>query len=181
MEKPFLDAKTLSCDLVIIPSGGTFRDLCLNNCSVGLHIGICDQAGQIMEFDKNGLKYPSNNPSWAHCLNLKFMEQLTPDLISNEIECDIIRQVWAQALRLIEIKQSTVYEKDTSNCLDFIVAFIKQFCHLLKEVDVMNKHKMIAKLESIDNKVLFCETFVVPRTSLAAKYLIFTEQTNKTF
>lgn len=112
-----------------------------------LHIGVTTSSGIIVEFDQCGLRRHSN-PLWEQCLLLGQV----PISWREHWDLTLLRvckqNCWNQ--------QS--YDEKLFNCYTFVLTFLKEL-----EYDQMS---IAAKCRNI-----FCEEFIVPRTTIAGKYI----------
>lgn len=142
---PFIRASQYPCAIVIKPTTGDFLNDYYN--SMDLHIGVTTSTGTIVEFDKNGLrKHRSNN--WNQCLLL--------DQVSSPW-----REHWDTTLWQVckqKCWSSKTYSEDNHNCYSFVLTFLVTLAYGNLS-------------EAARNRTLFCEKFIIPRTSAAGKYI----------
>lgn len=112
-----------------------------------LHIGVTTSTGTIVEFDKNGLRR-HRNEQWNQCL---LLEQAPSPWI--EHWDNVLLQVCKQKCWF-----SRNYNEENYNCYTFVLNFLRT----LNYGNLSN-----AAL----NKTMFCEKFIVPRTTSAGKYI----------
>lgn len=170
---PFSNSSQLTYDLALIPSRGTFLDE-FNNTS-GLHIGIVNGNGDILEFDRSGVKL--NQPSrekWRQCLALNFLN----GFLQNK-SCDIekIHSMWDDTVEeLSKSKSNIIYQETHNNCFDFVLLFVHTLTKRFKK-DSMQNNISLTEMDNLD-KVKFCEKFVVPVTKIALRYIICNNRLN---
>lgn len=112
-----------------------------------LHIGVTTSAGTIVEFDKNGLR-KHRSSQWGQCL---LLDQASGPWM--EHWDDVLLQVCKQ-----KFWSSRNYDEESHNCYTFVLTF-------LRTLDYGGLSKAAA------NKTVFCEKFIVPRTTSAGKYI----------
>lgn len=184
---PFKDvSKDVRYDLVLIPSQGSFLEN-FNN-GTGLHIGIVQEIGQVLEYDRSGIKWCNDTSSqqrWSQCLDLKFIDHLMlPGVGCNQDRRKGFERLWDQAID--ELKRSdnsrwteANYRDDENNCFDFVLSFVLILMGLVfndsSEYDGGHASQLRRKI--VDKKD-FCQNFVVPQTKLAARYISLNRRLN---
>lgn len=111
-----------------------------------LHIGVTTSTGTIVEFDKNGLR--KHRGGWGQCLLLDQVP--TP---WTEHWDDTLYQVCKQ-----KCWSPRNYDEEAHNCYTFVLTFLKSL-----------NYGSLSKAAA--NKNMFCEKFIVPRTTSAGKYI----------
>ncbi|EDW64492.1 MKRN2 opposite strand protein [Drosophila virilis] len=147
---PFVRATQHPCAIVLRPSSGDF----LNDYSnaTDLHIAVTTSAGDIVEFDRDGLqrhRRDDNPRDWWQSL-------LVGDVPEpwHYYWDEVLEQICAQSARW-SIER---YEESSHNCYTFVLAFLQSLNY--------------AQLsEAARTKTSFCEKFIVPRTTTAGKYI----------
>lgn len=175
---PLFRANEVKCDLVVLPSLGTFLDNYVNGA--GLHIAIVDDQGWILEFDRNGMYYGSVDKEvrWQQCLRLNFSNHLLS--IFQPLGLKEIQSTWTRVVEFFcSIERSNwskaEYECEQKNCFDFVLAFLTK---LINELELKAKPNAIIdnSLErlkvGVENKISFCEHFVVPETKKLIEYIV---------
>lgn len=112
-----------------------------------LHIGVTTSTGTIVEFDKNGLRRHRNG-QWGQCL---LLDQATSPW----------REHWDNTLLQV-CKQkcwfARNYNEERHNCYTFVLTFLRTL-----------NYGNLSKAAS--SRTIFCEKFIVPRTTSAGKYI----------
>ena len=112
-----------------------------------LHIGVTSSTGSIVEFDKNGLR-KHRSSQWAECLLLDRAD--TPWI---EHWDETLTQVCKQ-----RCWSARNYNEDRHNCYTFVLAFLRQL-----DYGALSK--------AATSRTIFCERYIVPRTTAAGKYI----------
>ncbi|ALC40151.1 CG9967 [Drosophila busckii] len=147
---PFVRATQHPCAIVLRPSTGDF----LNDYSnaTDLHIAVTTSAGDIVEFDRHGLRRHrrDDNPrDWWQSLLVGDLPEPWHDYWD-----ELLQQICAQSERWSIAR----YEESSHNCYAFVLAFLQALGH--------------AQLsEAARSKTSFCEKYIVPRTTTAGKYI----------
>ncbi|XP_074032923.1 MKRN2 opposite strand protein-like isoform X2 [Leptinotarsa decemlineata] len=124
--------------------------------SKDLHVGVTTSRGDIVEFDKNGLR-SHQSIEWGQCLLL----DQAPRSWSNHWNT-ILKNVCDQKCWCPES-----YREDSHNCYSFVLTFLKNLGY--------------GSLSSAANsKTTFCEKFIIPRTISAGKYISLYRKLKKT-
>ncbi|CAG9863097.1 unnamed protein product [Phyllotreta striolata] len=142
---PFIKASQYPCAVVIKPTTGDFLNDYHN--SKDLHIGVTTSDGRVVEFDRQGLRN-HRSAHWNQCL---LLEQAPGPWWEHWDE--VLGAVSAQTCWSPEI-----YREDTHNCFSFVLTFLVTLGY--------GKLSGAAKC-----KTVFCENFIIPRTSSAGKYI----------
>lgn len=112
-----------------------------------LHIGVTTSSGIIVEFDKCGLRRHRSS-QWGQCLLLD--QAPTP-----------WTEHWDSTLLKV-CKQDKwtpqSYNENIFNCYTFVLSFLKSL-----------EYGSVSKAAS--SRTVFCEQFIVPRTTAAGKYI----------
>ncbi|XP_069677105.1 MKRN2 opposite strand protein isoform X2 [Periplaneta americana] len=151
---PFVRAVQHPCSIVIKPTTGDFLHDYLN--SMDLHIGVTNSLGDVVEFDKGGLQQHRAG-LWGQCLVV--------DKASGPW-----REHWDTILKSVSDQDcwsSQRYNEETFNCYTFVLTFL---CNL--------RYEKLSKAAT--NRTMFCETFIVPRTTAAGKYISLYRKLNDT-
>ncbi|KAH8391091.1 hypothetical protein KR215_006558, partial [Drosophila sulfurigaster] len=147
---PFVRATQHPCAIVLRPSTGDF----LNDYSnaTDLHIAVTTSAGDIVEFDRYGLRRHrrDDNPrDWRQSLLVGDLPEPWHDYWD-----EILEQICGQSSRW----SIECYEETSHNCYAFVLAFLQALGH--------------AQLsDAARTKTSFCEKYIVPRTTTAGKYI----------
>ncbi|XP_055838436.1 MKRN2 opposite strand protein [Episyrphus balteatus] len=143
---PFIRASQYPCGIVLRPTTGDF----LNdyNNSMDLHIGVTTSHGSIVEFDRNGLQRRSDNNAWWQCLLVGDVPDPWHDLWD-----DVLMQICKQPHWTIDH-----YNEETYNCYTFVLKFLEALGYA-------------GLSEAAQSKTVFCEKYIVPRTTTAGKYI----------
>lgn len=163
---PFYDANKIKCDLVITSTTGLFQ---LKN-KFNLHIGICDNYGHILEFDRSGLHYnnPNRADNWKQCLKLNFLQAIS----DHKDKLESLQRDWSTLMTQMRSTFSREFHDDIYNCLDFVLEFLQNFLSLIRTTGSLDQQVICDISESIRDKETFCSKFVVRETSEAAKYIV---------
>ncbi|XP_050308903.1 MKRN2 opposite strand protein [Anthonomus grandis grandis] len=142
---PFIRASQHPCSVVIKPTTGDFLNDYYN--SMDLHIGVTTSTGTIVEFDKHGLrKHRSNH--WNQCLLLDQVPHPWREHWDTTLWQVCKQKCWS----------SKNYSEDNHNCYSFVLTFL-----------VTLGYGQLS--EAARNRTVFCEKFIVPRTTAAGKYI----------
>ncbi|UXI22948.1 longevity assurance factor [Sarcoptes scabiei] len=161
LPNPLNDANRSRCSLAIRPTEGTFLSDYQRNTS-DLHICLITSTGQIVEFDKNGCQISSDNDRWRSSLIINMIDFVPKKLFNHwdtclqrfiepnehDLDGDQRKKRWC----------SSDYDPIENNCFDFVLEFLRSLN--LKSFGTV-----------LDSKLKFCETFIVPRTKLLARYI----------
>ncbi|XP_013102756.2 uncharacterized protein LOC106083964 [Stomoxys calcitrans] len=146
---PFVRANQYPCAIVLRPTTGDF----LNdyNNTTDLHIAVTTSTGCVVEFDRHGLRRhrTDNMSDWWQCL-------LVGDV--PEPWYDYWDQVLYEVCQQPDKWTVSHYHEDKHNCYTFVLTFLQAL--------------MYDKLsEAATSKTTFCEKYIVPRTTIAGKYI----------
>lgn len=167
---PFIESNETKCDIVLIPSKGTFKDVEFNN-NTGLHIGVTQRDGHVLEFDQNGIQYGcENKEKWRQCIALKFLDYIALDRY-DRILLELLWDRIVQQFVTTEKSFNSQYHSIDNNCFDFVLYFLNTFFASLSRRQ-QARQQVIDTLAKISDKVTFCQQFVVQKTKQAALYLI---------
>ncbi|RZC43082.1 C3orf83 -like protein [Asbolus verrucosus] len=142
---PFIRASQYPCSVVIKPTSGDFLNDYYN--SMDLHIGVTTSTGTIVEFDKNGLRR-HRSEQWGQCLLLDQAPGPWTEHWDNTLLQVCRQKCWS----------SKAYSEHKHNCYTFVLTF-------LMTLNYGNLSK------AANNRTIFCEKFIVPRTTSAGKYI----------
>lgn len=142
---PFVRASQYPCAVVIKPTVGDFLNDYYN--SMDLHIGVTNSSGLIVEFDKHGLRRHKSK-EWDQCLLLDQVDTPWREHWDNVLTTFCKDSCWT----------AKDYDEDAHNCYSFVLCFL---CAL----DYGTLSTAAA------NRSLFCEQFIVGRTTSAGKYI----------
>lgn len=115
--------------------------------SMDLHIGLTTSSGTIVEFDKHGLRRHRSS-HWGQCLLLGQASSPWVEHWDNTLMQVCKQKCWS----------ARNYSEDRHNCYSFVLTF-------LQSLDYGNLSK------AASNRTVFCEKFIVPRTTSAGKYI----------
>lgn len=175
LENPFSKANDVSCDLLLVPSQGTFLEDFKKG--TGLHIAIIDGHSRILEFDRGGVRCHTVTIAeirWQQCLRLKFIDYLL-SISDDAINLSDIEDVWDQTVELFLGEEKAAetepkYDPDKYNCFDFAITFLARFIDRLN-LDHQSRPEFAILRKILLDKVSFCERLVLPITKRAAKYI----------
>lgn len=160
LPSPFASASDFPCSLVIRPTRGDF----LEDYVAGdnLHIGVTASDGRIAEFDARGLRVRSDarRGRWRRSvvLNFKSTREFDPRLVldpdwdeywDSVLQAEVTSGKWT----------AERYEERERNCFTFVLEFLAAL-----------RTAPFSRMGAMD-KVTFCEAFVLPKTSVASKYI----------
>ncbi|GLV41497.1 uncharacterized protein CBL_06727 [Carabus blaptoides fortunei] len=142
---PFIRASQYPCAVVIKPTTGDFLNDYYN--SMDLHIGVTTSTGTIVEFDRHGLRRHRSS-DWDQCLLLDQAAGPWAEHWDN-----VLLQVCKQ-----DCWSPKAYAEDTYNCYKFVLTFLRTL-----------NYGSVSKAAC--SRTMFCEKFIVPRTTSAGKYI----------
>ena len=160
LPSPFAPAPDFPCSVVIRPTRGDF----LEDYAPGdnLHIGVTASDGRIAEFDARGLRVRSDarRGRWRRSvvLNFKSTREFDPRLVldpdwdeywDSVLQAELDSGKWA----------AERYEERERNCFTFVLEFLAAL-----------RTAPFSRMGAMD-KVTFCEAFVLPKTTVASKYI----------
>lgn len=171
--KPFKQANRVRCDLVLAAARGSFQDDSFSNSS-GLHIGICDHEGRVLEFDRTGLRFDDKDRSrvWQQCVPLRIITHISEHHKDRTIEGSGLESSWAATVDQFKSCQGAVYHTDEHNCLDFVLEFLAKFLDNARTDGHLSQATVCDIRGRLGDKVMFCQNFVVRQTAQVAKYLV---------
>ena len=156
LPSPFSRAQDYPCSVIIKPTKGSF----LNDYQNGnnLHIAITNSKGFVVEYDQGGV-HREKTLDWNRCLviNLLSSEHADPDIVLDPdwgeywdwcVESTINSRAWTK----------DGYNEDEHNCFTFVLSFLRS----------LKQNPFSAWAE---NKVDFCQHYILPKTRLASKYI----------
>eukprot|EP00094_Tigriopus_californicus_P004770 TCALIF_04590-PA protein Name:"Similar to C3orf83 Putative uncharacterized protein C3orf83 (Homo sapiens)" AED:0.13 eAED:0.13 QI:0/0.25/0/0.8/1/1/5/0/497 len=155
LPSPFSKAVEYPCSIAIKPTEGTFlRDY---RSGHNLHIGLTDSQGKVHEFAEYGLHSDSND-NWHQCIVINLLAKEFHPVISDDPDW---KEYWdwtlAQVLASGQWNTNT-YHRDEMNCFDFVLTFLRSL-----------RQEPFSSLAR--DKVDFCQRVILPKTSLAGKYI----------
>ena len=142
---------------MIKPTKGDFLNDYQNRNN--LHIGITNSKGFVVEYDSQGL-HRDRTLDWNQCIVVSLQNAIDPDI---QADPDW-PEYWDACLETAAYNQTAsqwteeAYEAQEHNCFAFVLAFLRS----LKQNPV-SKHA--------NNKIDFCSHYVLPKTTLAGKYI----------
>lgn len=167
---PFRDARIVNCDIVLSTSSGRYEDFQAG--FGGLHVGICDDKGRVIEFTKDGLGYYDEPNRWENCLDLRVMERLLSSGVKTVEQGDRMKQIWLDTLQWSQeiFRERFRYDREHMNCLDFIHFFTMKLINRMQACNILQNGVSHddAMIKDVSH---FVEKFIMPRTIVAAKYL----------
>jgi len=143
--------------IVIKPTKGNFLVDYTNRSN--LHIAITDSQGEVVEFDESGVR-KDRTEDWNQCLVVNLQE--TDPMVADMVQDPDWGEYWDLCL------ENTLHTHDWSmesyhveenNCFTFVLAFLT----------MLNQHPFTGWASS---KVSFCQKLILPKTVLAAKYIM---------
>lgn len=134
-----------------------------------LHIGVTTSAGTIVEFDQRGLRHtpaptsPTSLRTHATPQNgSSASSDWSQSLLVADAAPDAWHEHWDEVLAAVCAQPDTWtsgrYEAHTHNCYSFVLAF-------LRRLDYGSLSR------AAHNRTLFCERYIMPRTTAAGKYI----------
>lgn len=143
------------CSVVIKPTKGDFLNDYQNRNN--LHIGITNSKGFVLEYDSKGL-HRDRTLNWNQCIVVNLNSAIDPDVASDpdwpEYWDSCLEQVAQQNLTWTLDR----YDSQEHNCFAFVLAFLRSI-----KQNPLSLHA--------NNKVDFCAHYVLPKTTLAGKYI----------
>eukprot|EP00096_Caligus_rogercresseyi_P008874 TRINITY_DN2889_c0_g1_i1.p1 TRINITY_DN2889_c0_g1~~TRINITY_DN2889_c0_g1_i1.p1 ORF type:complete len:281 (+),score=83.66 TRINITY_DN2889_c0_g1_i1:100-942(+) len=151
---PFSRARDYPCSVVLKPTQGDFlRDY---RNGTNLHIALTNSRGSVIEYDEEGI-HQDRTKTWNRCIVLDICDSslgLTSDPDWGEYWDMILYGFLSRSSLWTE----ETYDELNHNCFEFVLAFLRAL-----------KQNPFSALSH--NKVTFCERFILPKTTLAAKYI----------
>lgn len=144
---PFKHSKDArACAVLVIPASGTFLHDYEN--SSNLHIGIRNSYGEVYSFDERGVRVDTG---WEQCIVVEMKFEIST---SNSGKYDTI---------LERSCSSPMWDKNTYhavdyNCYDYVLIMLAKMTHNGSLLPGLNKQK-------------FCDHYLLPKTTKAAKYI----------
>lgn len=155
LPSPFSKAVEYPCSIAIKPTEGTFlRDY---RSGHNLHIGLTDSQGKVHEFAEYGLHSDSDD-NWNQCIVINLLAKEFHPVISEDPDW---KEYWDWTLsQMVASGQwnTNTYHRDAMNCFDFVLTFLKAL-----------RQEPFSSLAR--DKVDFCQRVILPKTSLAGKYI----------
>ena len=151
------------CCILIRPTMGDF--LHTYKSSSDLHIGITDSQGNIYDYDREGVHKRSiedvNEEPKTSLWNQSLVIPILKKWRKQSKKSDEWMQHWDYVLSItagMDNWTSQEYSESGNNCYSFVLFFLK----MLKLPDLK---------QSLSSKTKFCQDFILPRSSMAAKYI----------
>lgn len=152
----------------LFPSNTTYNSDYFN--SMDLHIGVTTSAGTIVEFDERGLQHTggrtvaasaaieeertrnssSSSSSWSQSL----LVDAAPEAWWEHWD-DVLRTVCSEKPAVWSAER---YDGSAHNCYTFVLSFLQRL-----DYGPLSR--------AAHNRQLFCEEFIMPRTTTAGKYI----------
>ena len=148
LPSPFCHSRDAACSVVVKPTVGSFLDDYTN--SDNLHVGVTDSTGAVYHFDETGFSCSASG--WHQCIAV-------PMLTDHELP-QTFPSSWDKKLAEFSThKQWTAseYVSGKNDCYDFALQFL-----------FSNFQQFVSDLT---NRFDFCTKLVLPRTTIAAKYI----------
>jgi len=150
-------ARDYPCSIVIKPTKGTFLSDYTNKSN--LHIAVTDSVGEVVEFDKSGVRRDRSR-AWEQCLVVSLADH---DLGVAEMMGDPDwSEYWDMCLEqtlTTDQWSETRYHEDDNNCFTFVLTFLR----------TLNQRPFT---DWASSKVDFCQKLILPKTVLAGKYIM---------
>uniref|UniRef100_A0A6B2EHX6 MKRN2 opposite strand protein n=1 Tax=Phlebotomus kandelakii TaxID=1109342 RepID=A0A6B2EHX6_9DIPT len=146
---PFIRASQYPGAVVLRPTTGDFLNEYYN--SKDLHIGVTTSTGAIVEFDRGGLRRHTekgSKSSWGQSLLVEQIPEAWIDHWDSVLLQTCKKPMWS----------SQEYREDSNNCYTFVLSFLEALAY-----GELSK--------AAQNRTLFCEKYIVPRTTAAGKYI----------
>jgi len=154
---PFRSAAEFPCSIVIKPTKGNFLDDYTNKSN--LHIAVTNSSGHVYEFDRDGLR-KDRRDAWKNCLVLDLSG--AHPLVGDMIQDPDWGEYWDLCLEqtsAAHVFTREMYREDENNCFNFVLTFLVS----------LNQTPFTGWAES---KVDFCQRLILPKTVMAAKYIM---------
>ncbi|XP_049812017.1 MKRN2 opposite strand protein [Schistocerca nitens] len=142
---PFVRASQHSCCIVMKPTNGDFLNDYLN--SKDLHIGVTSSKGLVVEYDKNGLQYDKAS-LWKQCLIVDGADESWSEIWDNTLRHVSSLTCWS----------SERYNEENFNCYNFVLKFLQELRYGALSAAAVSRTR-------------FCESYIVPQTTTAGKYI----------
>eukprot|EP00095_Tigriopus_kingsejongensis_P007551 snap_masked-scaffold104_size368486-processed-gene-2.8 protein:Tk07551 transcript:snap_masked-scaffold104_size368486-processed-gene-2.8-mRNA-1 annotation:"conserved hypothetical protein" len=155
LPSPFSSAGDYPCSLAIKPTEGDF--LQTYRSGHNLHIALTDSHGRVYEFDEDGT-HLDRLGAWNQCIVINLLSKEIHPTVATDPDW---REYWDLCLqRVLQSGNWTAetYHEGNKNCFDFVLAFLKSL-----------REKPFSNLA--EDKVDFCQYVILPKTSLAGKYI----------
>jgi hypothetical protein len=164
---PYDEVTQVECDLVVATAFDQPEP-----AFKGMHIGICDGHGKVLEFDKAGLLFDDSlrrDLVWRRCIRLNFLDQIGLGANKN---IDEIRTMWQRVVTSIRTTQTLApYDNESNNCLNFIQMFLCEFMQVAKMDGHLSSQQVDELLKYTSTKVELCRHFVLSKTKQLARYM----------
>ncbi|XP_063232920.1 MKRN2 opposite strand protein [Bacillus rossius redtenbacheri] len=142
---PFVRAIQHPCSIVIKPTTGDFLHDYRN--TKDLHIGVTTSQGEVVEFDRRGVRR-NQAALWQQCLVVDGAAKPWSEHWDATLQQVSGQPCWTPFS----------YDEDSFNCYTFVLSFL---CKL--------RYGNLS--EAAMNRTVFCESFILPRTTAAGKYI----------
>jgi hypothetical protein len=129
-----------------------------------LHIGVTDSDGTTYEFDRKGIqirKPSESREDWSECLPIFLTPERRKSYTSSRPACPLWKEKWNDVLDTASHQSrwnSERYDVNSNNCFSFVLDFLRCL-----DVPVWER--------DLCNKTALCQTFILPVTTLAGKYI----------
>jgi hypothetical protein len=153
---PFSRAQDHPCSIVIKPTKGDFLKTYRNGDN--LHCAVTSSKGFVIEFDETGV-HRERTLDWNQCVVSKVLESGFVD--SNVVSDHDWSSYWdwtlEETIKADDWSEDSYSESD-KNCFSFVLSFLRAL-----------KHEPLSSMSG--NKLDFCKHFILPKTTLAAKFI----------
>ena len=143
------------CSIVIKPTHGDFLIDYQNKHN--LHIGITNSKGFVIEYDSKGI-HRDRTLDWNRCIVIHMNNYIDPDVVSDPDWPEYWDLCLNQTLMSSPNWTIDSYQAEDHNCFAFVLAFLRS----LKQKPLSNH---------ANNKLEFCTKYVLPKTTVAGKYI----------
>ncbi|CAB4066565.1 KPNA5_6 [Lepeophtheirus salmonis] len=151
---PFSKARDYPCSVVLKPTQGDFLKDYRNGTN--LHIALTDSRGTVVEYDEEGI-HQDRTKQWNRCIVLDLCD-ISSELTSDPDWGEYWDMILYEFLSASPVWTVDTYDELNHNCFEFVLSFLRA----LKQ----NPFSSLSR-----NKVKFCERFILPKTTVAAKYI----------
>lgn len=165
-DSPFRRANECECDFILIPRRGNFLDDF--DSSSELHIGIAC-FGSVKEFNHSGLKCTRSAAEmvWDQCLPLRVIDRVQSLASSPSPDPSALWvRLFDKYARIDDPRWTAgTYDGENNNCFDFALEFLHRFN------DAIDRGGLGSSDSRQLSKVDLCQSFVLPSTREAARYI----------
>ena len=147
LPSPFVHSREARYCVVLKPTHGTFLEDYLN--AANLHVGVTDSLGAVFDFNEKGVN--RSIEGWDQCVCVTVLRSYSE-------KCTAIWDPKLHQHSASDAWLSRKYSQTDNNCYDFVLSFLR----LLRLHD---------NIPSMGSRPKFCEKFIVPKTTEAARYI----------